>query len=40
MPGPRETIVFSQLVEWVEGRLPEKEARAVEERVAVADAAR
>jgi hypothetical protein len=39
MPGPRERIVFSQLVEWVEGRLPEKEARAVEERVAVADAA-
>ena len=39
MPGPRERIVFSQLVEWVEGRLPEKDARAVEERVAVADAA-
>ena len=39
MPGPRERIVFSQLVEWVEGRLPEKEARAVKERVAVADAA-
>ena len=38
MPGPRERIVFSQLVEWVEGRLSEKEARAVEERVAVADA--
>ena len=39
MPGPRERIVFSQLVEWVEGRLPEKDAQAVEERVAVADAA-
>jgi hypothetical protein len=39
MSGPKERIVFSQLVEWVEGRLPEKEARAVEERVAVADAA-
>jgi hypothetical protein len=38
VPGPRERIVFSQLVEWVEGRLSEKEARAVEERVAVADA--
>lgn len=39
MPGPRERIVFSQLVEWVEGRLPEKEERAMEERVvAVADA--
>jgi hypothetical protein len=38
VPGPRERISFSQLVEWVEGRLPEKEARAVEERVAVADA--
>ena len=39
MPVPRKRIAFSQLVEWVEGRLPEKEARAVEEQVAVADAA-
>jgi len=39
MPGPRKRIAFSQLVDWVEGRLPEKEARAVEEQVAVADAA-
>jgi hypothetical protein len=39
MPDPRERIAFSRLVEWVEGRLPEKEARAVEEQVAVADAA-
>jgi hypothetical protein len=39
MPDPRERIAFSQLVEWVEGRLPEKEARAVEEQVAVADGA-
>jgi hypothetical protein len=39
MPDPRERIAFSQLVEWVEGRLPEKEARAVAEQVAVADAA-
>jgi hypothetical protein len=37
MPDPRERIAFSQLVEWVEGRLTEKEARAVEEQVAVAD---
>jgi hypothetical protein len=39
MPGPRKRIAFSQLVEWVEGRLTEKEARAVEEQVAVADSA-
>jgi hypothetical protein len=39
MPGPRKRIAFSQLVEWVEGRLTEKEARAVEEKVAVADGA-
>jgi hypothetical protein len=39
MPGPRKRIAFSQLVEWVEGRLPEKEARAVEEQVVVADSA-
>src|SRR5215217_4587005 len=39
MPGPRKRIAFSQLVEWVEGRLTEKEARAVEEQVAVADVA-
>ena len=39
MSGTRKRIAFSQLVDWVEGRLPEKEARAVEEQVAVADAA-
>src|ERR687892_1571758 len=39
MPGPRKRIAFSQLVEWVEGRLTEKEARAVEEQVAGADGA-
>jgi hypothetical protein len=39
MPGPRKRIAFSRLVDWVEGRLPEKEARAVEEQVAVADSA-
>jgi hypothetical protein len=38
MPGPRERIAFSQLVDWVEGSLSEEEARAVEEQVAVADA--
>src|SRR3712207_4053237 len=39
MPGPRKRIAFSRLVDWLEGHLPEKEARAVEEQVAVADAA-
>jgi hypothetical protein len=39
VPVPRKRIAFSQLVDWVEGRLPEKEARAVEEQVALADAA-
>ena len=38
MPGPRKRIAFSRLVDWVEGRLSEEEARAVEEQVAVADA--
>jgi hypothetical protein len=38
MPGPRKRIAFSQLVDWVEGRLSEEESRAVEEQVAVADA--
>jgi hypothetical protein len=37
MPRPRKRIAFARLVDWVEGRLPEKEARAVEEQVAVAD---
>ncbi len=39
MPGSRKRIAFAQLLDWVEGRLPEKEARAVEEQVAVADSA-
>jgi hypothetical protein len=39
MPRPRKRIAFARLVDWVEGRLPEKEARAVEEQVAVADSA-
>ncbi len=37
MPGSEERVEFSRLVEWVEGRLPEDEARALEERVAKAD---
>jgi hypothetical protein len=36
---PSKRIAFSQLVDWVEGRLPEREARAVEEQMAVADSA-
>ena len=39
MPFPRKRIAFSQLVDWVEGRLPEKEAQAVEEQVKAADSA-
>ncbi len=38
MPGPGKSIAFSRLVEWVEGRLSEEEARAVAEQVALADA--
>ena len=39
MPVPRKRIAFSQLVDWVEGRLPQKEAQAMEEQVEVADIA-
>jgi hypothetical protein len=39
MPGPKNRIDFSRLVEWVEGRLSEEEARAVDEQVAVSDSA-
>jgi hypothetical protein len=39
VPGPSNRIAFSQLVDWVEGRLPEEEAQAVEEQMAVADTA-
>ena len=39
MPVPRKRIAFSQLVDWVEGRLPEKEAQTVEEQMEVADSA-
>ena len=40
---PREAktrrLDFAQLVDWVEGRLPEEEARALEARVEAADTA-
>jgi hypothetical protein len=39
VPVPRKRIAFSQLVDWVEGRLPEEEAQAVEEQLAIADSA-
>jgi hypothetical protein len=39
MPKPKKRIDFSQLVDWVEGRLSEEEARAVDEQVAVANSA-
>jgi hypothetical protein len=39
MPGPKKKIDFSQLVDWVEGRLSEEEVRAVDEQLAVADSA-
>jgi hypothetical protein len=39
MPGPKKNVDFSQLVDWVEDRLPEEEARVVEEQLAVADRA-
>jgi len=39
VPVPRKRIAFSQLVDWVEGRLPQKEAQAMEEQVEVADVA-
>jgi hypothetical protein len=39
MPGSKKEIDFSQLVDWMEGRLSEAEAHAVEEQVAVADSA-
>ncbi len=38
MPKP-EDEEFARLLDWVEGRLPEQEARAVEEQVAAADSA-
>jgi hypothetical protein len=39
MAGSKKRIDFSQLVDWVEGRVSEEEARAIDEQVAVADAA-
>jgi len=39
VPVSRKRIAFSQLVDWVEGRLPQKEAQAMEEQVEVADIA-
>jgi len=35
-----EDITFARLVDWVEGRLSEEEARAIEEQVAAADSAK
>ena len=37
MPGSKKRVEFGRLVDWVEGRLPEDEAQAVEEQVARAD---
>jgi hypothetical protein len=37
MPGSKERVEFGRLVDWVEDRLPEDEARAVEAQVARAD---
>ena len=36
---PSKRIAFSRLVDWVEGRLPDEEAREVEEQMEVADSA-
>jgi hypothetical protein len=36
---PSKRIAFSRLADWVEGRLPDEEAREVEEQMAVADSA-
>jgi hypothetical protein len=39
MSGSKKEIDLSRLADWVEGRLSEEEARAVQEQVAVADSA-
>lgn len=39
MPKSEEDVEFSRLLDWVEGRLSEQEARTVEQRVAAADSA-
>ena len=38
MPESQD-VEFTRLLDWVEGRLPEEEARTVEEQVAAADSA-
>jgi hypothetical protein len=37
MPESSKRVDFSRLVDWVDGRLPEGEAQALEEQVARAD---
>lgn len=37
MPGSKKKVDFSRLVDWVEGRLSQEEAQAVEEQLMVAD---
>src|SRR5215207_6967795 len=39
MPGSKRRVSFERLTDWVEGRLSEEEARAVEEQVSVGDSA-
>jgi hypothetical protein len=39
MPGSKKKIDFARLIDWMEGRLSDEEARAVEEQLAVADSA-
>jgi hypothetical protein len=37
MPEPEREVTFARLVDWMEGRLPEGEARELEEQLAAAD---
>jgi hypothetical protein len=39
MPGSKRRVSFERLTDWVEGRLSEEEARAVEEQVSVGNSA-
>jgi hypothetical protein len=39
MPGSKRRLSFERLTDWVEGRLSEEEARAVEEQVSAGDSA-
>jgi hypothetical protein len=39
MPSSKKKVGFARLVDWVGGRLPDEEARAVEEQIAMADSA-